>query len=135
MTPAPVPVVWRRREPPLEPRAVLARGARVNGLATATAARVSTGCDLRAAAGSGWLLVLGEADDLPWAEGVQYLGWDCGLLVPTTQVCSPSADLVRRALEPHLPPSSDLVVVADSEVLVAPMPSRPIHQQQLDDLL
>ena len=100
-------------------------------LAVATAKRLLAGAELSVSARPGWLLVLGEPAVLPWAEKVSYLGWDEGLLVPTTRTCHPSADLVRTALLPQLPMGSDLVVLLGSDVLVTAFPARPADPEHL----
>ena len=58
--------------------------------------RLRAGAGLRVAFGPEWTLVVG--DDLPWADGVTYLGWDDGLLVPTTLAPSTPAGLLRHSL-------------------------------------
>ncbi|MBN9618353.1 MAG: hypothetical protein J0H43_01245, partial [Actinobacteria bacterium] len=62
-------------------------------------------------------MVLGELSDLPWADGVTYLGWDGGLLLPTLLAPSFPSDLLRRAL--HSEPD-ELIVVLPQTVLRAP---------------
>ncbi|MFJ9846545.1 hypothetical protein ACIRYZ_40155 [Kitasatospora sp. NPDC101155] len=93
-----VPLRWERREPPLEAVAVLALGSAVPALAAATRSRMRAGGRLAVAADENALLVLGEAADLPWADGARYLGPDSGVLVPTTARPQPSASLWRAAL-------------------------------------
>lgn len=124
-------LAWSLREPPLAPHAVVARGGVVPHLAQAVVARVDTGVDLRAAGNDDWLLVLGEPADLPWADGVTYLGWAEGLLIPTTLRIAPAADLVRLALRRAAPDGHDLIVVLGSDVLTLPMPSRPVDRTSL----
>lgn len=78
---------WSFREPPLEAAAALASG----DVALALAARMLTLSDehlarLTAVAGLRRLLILGATDDLPWVEGVAYLGRSPkapSLLLPT----------------------------------------------------
>ncbi|WP_369182031.1 hypothetical protein [Streptomyces sp. Y1] len=89
---------WERREPPLSAAAVLALGPAVPALAAATRDRLRAGHRLSAATDGTALLVLGPADDLPWADGAHYLGLDGRLLVPTTARPLPAADLWRSAL-------------------------------------
>jgi hypothetical protein len=131
MTATAVSVVWNRREPPLQPTAVVARGDAVPALAAATAQRLSAGVELKVCMQAGWLLVLGQEADLPWADDVCYLGWDSGVLVPTTHVCQPSADLVRRGLASRLPDADSLVVLLGVDVLVTRLPTRPPVPAQL----
>jgi hypothetical protein len=107
-------------EPPFDPEAVVATGSARPHLAEATARLVRAGRALRAAAGDGWLVVLGNAADLPWADGCRYLARDGPLLVPTTRRVVPSADLVAGAL--GVPGA--LIVVLEEVVLVGPTPLR-----------
>ena len=79
------PVAWVPRDPPLAPCAVVAEGP----CATALAERLlAEGRDDRrglASPGERRLLVVG--DDLPWVDGVRWLGVDPaarGLFLPTT---------------------------------------------------
>jgi len=125
---------WSRREPPLRAAAVAATGDVLSSLQAATIACLTAGAghaadpagrstgapgqELRAVAGDGWLVVLG--DDLPWADGAIYLGWDSGILVPTTSAPAPPAAILRAAL-----PAADLVVLLPDRVLVSPTPVRP----------
>jgi len=84
--------------------------------------------------GPGWLLVLGDPAELPWADKVTYLGWDDGLLLPTTRACSPGADLVRAALASHLPDDPErraVIALIGGDVLVSALPLRPADPDQL----
>jgi MoxR-vWA-beta-propeller ternary system domain bpX5 len=125
---------WLPREPPLVPHAVLGRGPSVAGLADRASVRLAAGARLRVAAAPGWLVVLGDAGDLPWSPGVRYLGWDCGALLPTTLAVSPSAELLVRALRRRVPAGDDLVVVVGSDVLSSVLPTRPASPGQLAGL-
>lgn len=109
-------IVWARREPPLGAAAVVATGAALEPLRAATVGRLEAR-DLRAVGGDGWLVVLGE--ELPWADGVIYLGWDSGILVPTTQAPTPPTAILRGAL-----PKADLVVLLPGRVLLSEAPVR-----------
>jgi MoxR-vWA-beta-propeller ternary system domain bpX5 len=94
-------LTWDQREPPLTPAAILAQG----DVATRLAQRILDFTDdtrtdeLRAAHNDSSLLIVGPEASLPWVEGVTYLGWDDGLLVPTTLRPNPPAYLVMRALD------------------------------------
>jgi MoxR-vWA-beta-propeller ternary system domain bpX5 len=131
MNAAQPPLAWHRREPPLPPSAVVAKDDAVLALARATARRLDDGTELRVSAQNAWLLVLGAADDLPWAPDVTYLGWDSGVLVPSTLECFPPADLVRRALSDRLPHPGALVVILGADVLVTELPARTADAAQL----
>jgi hypothetical protein len=117
----------RPREPPLEPVGVVATGPAVAALRAAAVRRLRAGADLRVAAGDAWLVVLGAPDELPWADGVRYVGRDGPLLVPTTTFVSPSSDLVARALGG----SDELVVLLEQVVLRGSMPVDPPDPDQL----
>jgi len=127
----PFELAWRRREPPLAPVAVAGSGAVAAALATRARERVARGAELLGAAGSGWLVILGGGDDLPWADGAVYLGADDGLLVPTTLAVWPAAGLVRAALRDHAPRGSDLLVLMPDLLLAAPEPARPVTADTL----
>lgn len=91
-----IAVAWSGREPPLAPVGAVARGA----VAVALARRLANHPDLeglRGVAGEGLLAVFG--DDLPWVDGVTYLGREAGLFMPTTLRPSVASRLVARALE------------------------------------
>jgi hypothetical protein len=119
---------WTRREPPLPYAAVAAPPPYAAGLATATAGRIARGAPLRASGGQGWLVVLGEPDELPWAPGVTYLGWEADVLVPTTLRVSPPAGLVRAALGTG---PAELVVLVPGVALLSPRPVRPADPHRL----
>jgi len=105
---------WSRREPPLPAAAVAATGTALGPLRDATLARPPEH-ELRAIGGDDWLVVLGN--DLPWADGAVYLGWDSGILVPTTATPSLPVALLRGAL-----PSAGLVVLLPDQVLLSDAP-------------
>ncbi len=94
------------REPPLAPRAAVATGE----VARALARRLLEEDDealaaLRGLAGPSLLAVLGEAEQLPWVDGVLYLGSDPEaprLLLPTALRPSVAAGLYQSAVERHL---------------------------------
>ncbi|WP_331771372.1 hypothetical protein OG948_48100 (plasmid) [Embleya sp. NBC_00888] len=123
----PAAPVWHPREPPLPVAAVLARGSAVPGLALRIVERLARGDVLRAVGDQDWLVVVGE--DLPWLDGLRYLGWDGEALTPTTMRPAPSAELWRLALGPR-----DLVVLLPDGVLVAPMPAGPADRDALATL-
>ncbi|MFD9686051.1 hypothetical protein ACFY2K_17560 [Kitasatospora sp. NPDC001309] len=127
-----VPLRWERREPPLEPVAVLALGAAVPALASATRARLTAGHRLAVAADGTALLVLGEAPDLPWADGARYLGEDDGVLVPTTARPQPGAALWRVALGAA---DGQLCVLVPGHALVGDRPAPVRDPADLDRFL
>lgn len=114
---------WVRREPPLVPVAVVGFDEVVPLLAAAVRERLSQGIELRAAGNSRSLLVLGDAVDLPWTDGARYLGWDGGLLTPTTHRPLPPAGLWRQALLRGAG-EDRLVVLLPGRALVTAAPRR-----------
>ncbi|WP_437668965.1 hypothetical protein [Sorangium sp. So ce131] len=110
-----VPVSWTPREPPLPASAVAAwgeparaLGARLLRLDDASLAR------LRGAAGPRAIVVLGDAADLPWVDGVVYLGTDAdapALLLPTNARPSAGAALFARALARRFPAAAPPIAV------------------------
>lgn len=115
---------FARREPPLPPDAVAAAGAARRGLIAATATKLKADVELRVCLSEDWLVVLGAAADLPWSDGVAYLAWQEGVLLPTTVRALPSPDLLRRALAARAPAGHRLLAVVDEQVLTAPLPQR-----------
>jgi hypothetical protein len=122
---APLTPRWLHREPPLPPAAVAAPGPAAGALAARAATRIRAGAELRGAAAPGWLLLLGDPDTLPWADGAVYLGWDSGLLLPTTADVWPGAAIVRAGLA-ALAPGCGLLALLPGRVLAAPMPTGPL---------
>ncbi|MFD5465081.1 hypothetical protein ACFWIQ_19965 [Kitasatospora sp. NPDC127059] len=123
---------WERREPPLEPAAVLALGSAVPALAAATRDRLAAGHRLAVAADGTALLVLGEAPDLPWADGSRYLGGEDGVLVPTTARPRPGAALWRAALGAE---EGQLCVLVPGHALVGDRPVPGCGPADLDRFL
>ncbi|MEW5851201.1 MAG: hypothetical protein AB2A00_20605 [Myxococcota bacterium] len=93
---------WRLRERPLAPLAAVA----VDGLASHLATRVLQLSDdeltaLRGVAGENLLCVLGDEKQLPWIDGVTYLGRDPGapaLLLPVHHEPTVSVELFERTV-------------------------------------
>ena len=121
-------IALRPREPPLTPEGVVGLEC-ASELAAATLRRIDAGTELHAAAGHGWLVVLGATDDLPWADGCVYVGRDGPLLIPTTAAIAPHAELVAAALSDSRP--GGLLVVLGDLVLRGPMPSGPVDRERL----
>ncbi|MFF3671333.1 bpX5 domain-containing protein [Microtetraspora malaysiensis] len=116
---------WVRREPPLRAVAVAGSGSVAVSLAGSVRSRVAEGAALRVAAADDWLLVLGDSEDLPWADGACYLGLDGGLLVPTTRAPMPSAVLWRDHLLAG-ERGGKLAVLMPGQALVTDVPIRPV---------
>lgn len=104
---AAIPIRWSARAVPLTPTAVVACGP----VAARLADRLLTFADdlllrLRGVAGRDLIVLTGESSDLPWLDGVDYLGRDPlapGLYIPTTLEPTPSVVLLERALRRRAP--------------------------------
>ena len=98
---------WLPRERPLTPCAVVAQGAAAQRLAR----RLLRCADAELAQWRGvaerdTLVVLGEAEALPWADGAIYLGQEAAapaLLLPTALQPDFPAALLERALRAQFP--------------------------------
>ncbi|WP_459179345.1 bpX5 domain-containing protein [Streptomyces sp.] len=131
---------WTPREPPLPAVAAAASGPAARALAAAVIAGRDDGSTarLRAAHAADWLVVLSDdpaGADLPWADGVHWLGRDSGLLVPTHLTLQPDPGLVARAAARHVPDAPTLVVLLPGLLLSTPTPRRPVATEQLRQLL
>jgi len=117
-----VPLVWGPRRAPLTPTGQLALGPvsralgqRLLGADDEALAR------LRGVSASGLLIVLGALEDLPWVDGVIYLGRDPGapaLLLPTNLEPKAPLPLVEAALLRRLGRGSPPVAVLPDPALV-----------------
>ncbi|MCK6546889.1 hypothetical protein L6R52_13655 [Myxococcota bacterium] len=119
---APIAITWTAREPPLVATGVFARGRSASQLADRLLTRSDDAlARLRGVAGPGVLVVLGDTDALPWADGVTYLGRDPGapdLVLPTALAPSAPAPLFERALARELDAHGTIAVVPSSAGLV-----------------
>ena len=134
-----IPTLWRPRPDPLAPVGVAARGRAARALAERLLARDDEAlARLHGVAGEDLLLVLGEAPELPWADGATYLGRDPlapSLLLPTTHEPSVPLPLLERALVaralrvPNAPPP--LAVLLDPPILASTLAAWPITRVRL----
>jgi hypothetical protein len=121
--PAGPDLTWRPRPEPLPAAAVTAPTGATAALAAAALLRLQAGAQLRAAVAAGRLLILGEAD-LPWCDGALYLGWEGGLLLPTTLAPDRPADLLAASMRARLPAGHTLIALLSGTVLAGPPPRR-----------
>ena len=95
-------IAVRRRSAPLAPEAVLSVGSDARALAKRLLELNDSHLGrLRGLAGVSHLAVLGKAADLPWCDGIQYLGREPevpGLLTSCVYTTAPDAALLARAL-------------------------------------
>lgn len=134
--PEPLAISWSTRDVPLTPVAVVARGdvaprliARLRALPDDRLARLEGG-----ATGS-VVIVAGAPEDLPWVDGVTYLGREPGaaeLLVPTTRRADAPAALVEAALRVRAGlPSGPFAVLLDPLTVLPLAPLRHVDREAL----
>ncbi len=101
MTP-PLALRWREREPPLAPACAVASGSAARELAVRLLARTDEAlAQLQGVGGESLLAIVGASADLPWVDGVIYLGRDSrapALLMPTQREPDVHPALVESAL-------------------------------------
>jgi hypothetical protein len=129
----PPKLVFRPRAQPLEPIAVAGRAEVAERLAARLLADDDTGLGrLSGVAGSGLLVLLGSAGDLPWVDGVVYLGRDArapALLLPTTREPSVAAELFERVILSRVGAGAPIAVTEDFAAGVGV--ARPIVRARL----
>lgn len=129
-----IAISWRPRGLPLDPVGVAALGPVASRLGRRVLAFDNQRLErLRGAASRGVLFLFGAFDDLPWVDGVVYLGNDReahGLIVPTTLEPSVPALLLERALSERFgaPP---LVVLADPPMVFEAGRARSVDRARL----
>jgi hypothetical protein len=128
-------ISWGPRRAPLLPVAVAARGEAALRLARRllllddeSLARLS------GVAGHDVIVVQGEAEDLPWVEGVGYLGVESEapfLLLPTNYEASWPAPLLARAFAARVGESETIAVLPQPGLLVPMKSARPVSRGTL----
>jgi hypothetical protein len=129
----PLKLVFRPRSQPLEPIAVAGRAE----VAERLAARLLADDDARlgrlsGVSGSGLLVLLGNAGDLPWVDGVVYLGRDARaptLLLPTAREPALPAELFERVILTQAAAGAPVAVTEDFAAGVGA--ARPIVRARL----
>lgn len=131
-----VRVAWRPRARPLAPVAAAAAGPASRALASRVLERDDeTLARLRGIAGAGVLVLLGEEDQLPWVDGVVYLGRDSGspaLLMPTSREPLVPPSLLERAVLSRLrKPDTPVALLADPPLILSTGSARPVDRRRL----
>jgi hypothetical protein len=131
-----LPITWHPRAIPLAPVAVVAQGKAAYRLAKRALARDdATLADLSGIVGRDLIVLLGDAERLPWVDGALYLGQDAAapnLLLPTTLEPSVPLPLLESALRrqaPELPPP--IAAVPGTRSLFSLAAARPIARETL----
>lgn len=131
-------VTWSNREPPLTPCAVAAQKDVARQLARRLLEFDPAALHrLAGVAGKTTLVLLGNETDLPWANGVIYLGQDPAapsLLLPTwLEPIVPDAHLLERALHKRFPQSiRPLAVLPDSHTIIPCENAVPLSSSRLE---
>jgi MoxR-vWA-beta-propeller ternary system domain bpX5 len=136
-----LPLDWIVREPPLEAAGLVAQGilqapvARAIQEHFARCVEQQTLTALRICHGNDWLAVLGPVNELPWVDGVSYVGWDRNLLMLTTLRPSLPTFLVERAIQLQVRSATHpITIVLPGRILLCEPSTRPIDGQRLRDL-
>lgn len=136
MTP-PLKIEWRNRFDALQPLAAIAFGAAARGLKD----KLLTLDDEKLSALQGvfahdLLFVAGAAENLPWADGVIYLGRDAraaSIYLPTNRCPNVPFDLFEKSLLRRFARVSPFAVVENRIVSVGKM--RPVSRPILSEIL
>jgi len=131
-----LPVTFGPRASPLAPSAAAARGPAAVALARLLAARGDAAlARLAGVSGPGLLLVIGAAADLPWVDGIVYLGKDPrapSLLLPSALEPDVPASLFERAvLSRAAGVDAPNAVLVDPPALAGGGAARPIRRAEL----
>jgi hypothetical protein len=132
-----IPLNWRLRAAPLDPVGMAVRGEAARRLAQRLLARDDEALGRLSGVAApdllpDFLMVLGEAADLPWVDGAVYLGRDAdapSLLLPTTREPAVPLPLVERALLARARTSGTsppYAVLVDPPLLASAQAARPI---------
>jgi hypothetical protein len=135
-----IPIAFRPRAAPLVPTAAAARGPAAVALAVRLLGRDDAALGrLSGVSGPGLILVLGQADELPWVDGAVYLGRDPAapsLLLPTALAPDVPAPLLERALLARAPDlAPPLAVLVDPPLIVGTGVARPVRRAELSAFL
>lgn len=102
MTSATIDIIWSPREDPLVPLAVAACSAVLSRDTTLKLLKREDSelAKLQCIAGSGVLFILADENELPWLDGVVYLGQERNstIYIPTNLQASAPLPLLERAL-------------------------------------
>ena len=129
-------LTWEFREDPLEAIALFAAGPVVRKLVDRLLKYSDeTLAALKGVAGQDVMLILGQ--ELPWVDGVCYLGRDPmapTLLLPTHSAPKPSAELLEQALDTR-DASVPVAVIPKGQLLVPAGDALPLDREDLQTYL
>ena len=128
-------IAWGDRQEPRLPCAVAASGAVSRALAEKLLGSERTDWSRwRGAAASDTLILVGEADSLPWVDGVSYLGSDeraPHLLLPTNRDPGLPLDLLQQAVMERSPFPPPLAVLERRNLVVSLSQARELSPDLL----
>lgn len=133
---AAIQLKWLPRERPLAPCAVAAQGEAARGLAIRLLERTEAELGrLQGVAGREMLVIRGEADLLPWVEGVVYMGQERDaptLLLPTALRPDFPCALLERALRAQFPAAAPpLAVLPETQQVISLAAARTVARTSL----
>jgi len=130
---------WHFREEPRVPAAVVASGEAAKELARKLLASDHTKwASWKGVATSDVIVLLGEAESLPWVDGVAYLGSDeraPHLLLPTNREPNVPVDLLQQALIERSPFPPPLALVETRNTVVSLSQARELSRDVLKSWL
>lgn len=129
-----IEVTWQPRLSPLIPVGMAARGAGATRLAHRLMREPAEALNrLKGVGGPGVLVILGEAELLPWVDEVVYLGRDpdsSSLLIPTTLEPSIPIALFEQSLIAHAG-VAPCALLLDPSCIVPLIEARPVARKTL----
>ena len=135
---APVTIEWTKRHHPLRPEAVAARGEAAEELVRRAIKLDDLHLSrLRGVASKDLVVLTGEHADLPWVDGVAYLGRPRGapgLFIPTTLAPTVPESLLARAVT-HAGIAAPVAVLVDKGTLVSLAEALPLSREVLEQWL
>ena len=130
---------WHFREDPRLPAAVVASGDTAKELARKLLASDDTKwASWKGVATSDAIVLLGEAESLPWVDGVAYLGSDeraPHLLLPTNREPNVPLDLLQQALIEQSPFPPPLAFIETANMVVSLSQARELSRDVLKSWL
>jgi hypothetical protein len=130
---------WHFREEPRVPAAVVASGDPAKELARKLLASDDTKwANWKGVATSDAIVLLGEAESLPWVDGVAYLGSDeraPHLLLPTNREPNVPLDLLQQALIEQSPFPPPLAFIETTNMVVSLSQARELSRDVLKSWL
>lgn len=130
-----IEIQWQVRQNPLLPTAVAARGNKSKVLAKRLLEFSDETLTLfRGVAGKELLIVLGDEANLPWIDGVEYLGFDNrapALLLPTIFEPVLPLPLIEKAILAQTKMIPPISVFIEPVALASIVAARPVLRQSL----